>query len=69
MFKNGIDIDSYCEFVASEHCKNLLPSPGLRKLPSKTARQSNSSKANLNLVAIVKQGYQTSKKEFKGIMI
>ena len=55
IFKSGIDIDSYCEFVASEHRKNLLPSPGLRKLPSKTARQSNSSKANLNLVAIVSQ--------------
>ena len=42
MFKNGID--SYCKFVASEHRKNLLPRLGLKKLSSKKAMKSNSSK-------------------------
>ena len=51
---------SYCEFVASEHRKNILPSSGL---PSKNARQSNSSKANLYLVAIVSQARLSDKYE------
>ena len=38
MFENGIY--SYCKFVASEHRKNLSPSPGKKKLPSKKGRQS-----------------------------
>ena len=39
MFKNGIY--SYRKFVASEHSKNLSPSPGLKKLQSRKAGQSN----------------------------
>ena len=50
MFQNGIDI---AKFVASEHRKNLFPSPGLKKSEQK-ARQNDSRKPIL--VAIDSQG-------------
>ena len=49
---------SYCKFVASEHRKNLFPSPGLKKSEQK-ARQSNSRKPIL--VAIDSQGRLSDK--------
>ena len=55
MFQNGIDI---AKFVASEHRKNLFPSPGLKKSEQK-ARQSNSGKPIL--VAIDSQGRLSDK--------
>ena len=49
---------SYCKFVASEHRKNLFPSPGLKKSEQK-ARQSDSRKPIL--VAIDSQGRLSDK--------
>ena len=55
MFQNGIDI---AKFVASEHRKNLFPSPGLKKSEQK-ARQNDSRKPIL--VAIDSQGRLSDK--------
>ena len=55
MFQNGIDIT---KFVASEHRKNLFPSPGLKKSEQK-ARQNDSRKPIL--VAIDSQGRLSDK--------
>ena len=56
MFKNGIY--SYRKFVASEHSKNLSPSPGLKKLQSRKAGQSNPSE---EILAIVSQAWLLEK--------
>ena len=55
MFQNGIDI---AKSVASEHRKNLFPSPGLKKSEQK-ARQNDSRKPIL--VAIDSQGRLSDK--------
>ena len=55
MFQNGIDI---AKFVESEHRKNLLPSPGLKKSEQK-ARQNDSREPIL--VAIDSQGRLSDK--------
>ena len=56
MFKNGI---YRCrKFVASEHSKNLSPSPGLKKLQSRKAGQSNPSE---EILAIVSEAWLSEK--------
>ena len=55
MFQNGLDVT---KFVASEHRKNLFPSPGLKTSEQK-ARQNDSIKPIL--VAIDSQGRLSDK--------